>query len=144
MFEHLIEKALEQVDNQIAQLRKRGQKPISITVLAGGGGTSKYVTSRFQDHCLSNLGGKLIVRRDERSWSAVTRGAATRGLEAGVVISRESKRAYGFVCHQKFDEDVDDEEDSFECAVFGKRVRNCMDWFLLKVKMTATLQQQLH
>jgi hypothetical protein len=117
MFEHLIEKALEQVDNQIAQLRKRGQKPISITVLAG----------RFQDHCLSNLGGKVIVRRDERSWSAVTRGAATRGLEGGMVISRESKRAYGFVCHQKFDEDVDDEEDSFECPVFGKRVRNCKD-----------------
>jgi hypothetical protein len=100
MFEHFVEKALEQVDNQIAQLRKRGQEPISIIVLAGGGGTSKYVISRFQDHCLSNLGGKVIVRRDERSWSAVTRGAATRGLEGGMVISRESKRAYGFVCHQ--------------------------------------------
>jgi hypothetical protein len=134
MFEHLIQKALEQVDDQIDQLTKKGLTPISMIVLAGGGGTSKYVISRFQEHCLSRLGGKVTVRRDERSWSAVTRGAATRALEGGMVISRESKRAYGFVCHQKFDEAVDDEEDSFECPVFGKRVRNCMDWLLLKVR----------
>jgi len=127
MFEHLIQKALDQVDDQIDQLKNKGLKPISIIVLAGGGGTSKYVISRFQDHCLSRLDGKVIVHRDERSWSAVTRGAATRGLEGGMVISRESKRAYGFACHQQFNEEVDDEADSFECPVYGKRVRNCMD-----------------
>ncbi len=134
MFEPVIETALEQVNNQIAQLKKKGLTPISMIVLAGGGGTSKYILSRFQEHCQTKLGGNVVVRRDPRAWSAVVRGSAIRGLESGMVVSRESKRAYGFVCHQAFDEAVDDEENSFECPIFGKRVRDCMDWILQKAR----------
>lgn len=97
MFERLIEKALEQVDNQVAQLKRAGLKPVSMIVLAGGGALSKYVIRRFQEHCQERLGG-IMVRRDENSWSTVVRGGAVRGLESGMVVSRESKKAYGLVC----------------------------------------------
>lgn len=134
MFEELIEKALQQFDKQVAQLARLNRKPISMVVLAGGGGTSKYVISRFQEHCQKRLGGTVMVRRDGRAWSAVARGAAVRGLESGTVVSRESKRAYGLLCHKKFDESIDEEEDSFQCPVFGKRARDRMDWILHKVR----------
>lgn len=106
-------------------------------VLAGGGGKSKYVINRFKEHCQEKLPGSIIVRRDERGWSAVVRGGAVRGLESGTVVSRESKRAFGLVCHQKFEESVDDEEDSFQCPIFGKRARDRMDWILHQVPQQA-------
>lgn len=132
MFERLIEKALEQVDNQVAQLKRAGLKPVSMIVLAGGGALSKYIIRRFQEHCQEKL-GRIMVRRDENSWSTVVRGGAVRGLESGMVISRESKKAYGLVCHKEFDESIDDEEDSFVCPIFGKRARGRMDWILHQV-----------
>jgi hypothetical protein len=134
MFESVVVKALEQVDDQSAKLKKKDLKPLSVIVLAGGGATSKYVFSRLQEYCKTRLGETVMVRRDSRAWSAVTRGAAIRGLESGVVVSRESKRAYGFVCHQKFDDELHDEEESFHCPIYGKRVCDRMDWILEKVR----------
>ena len=133
MFECLTQRALEQFDEQIARLEKLGKEPISMLVLAGGGATSKYIISKFQEHCQKRSDSTVMVTRDGRAWSAVSRGGATRGLESGMVVSRDAKKAYGLVCHKKFDESIDDEEDSFQCPVFGKRGRDRMDWILQKV-----------
>ncbi len=134
MFECLVERALEQVDDQIAQLKKASLDPISVIVLAGGGGTSKYVIRRFQEHCQIRLGGTVMVRRDARAWSAISRGAAIRGLESGMVVSRESKRAYGLGCHKAFDGSIDEEEKSFDCPIFRKRGLNRIEWIIHKVR----------
>jgi hypothetical protein len=133
MFEPVIEEALKQLSNQITHLKKASRKPMSMVVLAGGGGTSRYMISRFQQFCQTELGGTVTVRRDGRAWSAVVRGAAVKGLEGGVIVSQESPRAYGFVCHKQFDESIDNEEDSFQCPIYGKRGSNRMDWILHQV-----------
>lgn len=133
MFEHVVQEALKQLDNQVAQLSKAGKKPISVLVLAGGGGTSRYVICRFQEHSQSRLDGNISVRRDIQAWSAVSRGGAIRGLENGTIVSREAKRAYGFACHQKFNAFIDKEEDSWECPSLGKRAPDHMGWILKRV-----------
>lgn len=134
MYEDLLEKAFAELHDQITRLEKADQEPISMIILAGGGGTSPYVISRFQEHCRSKLGDKgVIVRRDSRAWTAVVRGGAVRGLESGVVVSEDTPRSYGFACHKKFEESIDDENDSFECPEGGKRGPDRMDWIVHKV-----------
>ncbi|KAF7506964.1 hypothetical protein GJ744_011095 [Endocarpon pusillum] len=130
IFEPVIQEGLKQLHNQISRLKKAGRKPVSMVVLAGGGGTSRYVIHRFQEYCATALGGTVTVRRDGRAWSAVVRGAAVKGLEGGVIVSQEAPRAYGFVCHKQVDGSIDNEEDSFQCPIYGKRASNRMDSIL--------------
>lgn len=133
MFASVIEEALQQLSKQITRVKKAGREPISMVILAGGGGTSQYLISMFQEYCKTELGGTVTVRRDGRAWSAIARGAAVKGLEGGVIVSQESPRAYGFACHKQFDSSIDKEEDSFHCPIFGKRANNRMNWILHQV-----------
>jgi hypothetical protein len=57
---------------------------------------------------------------DQRTWSAVVRGVAVRGLEGSMVLSKKAKKCYGIDVHQEFRMDVD-EEDAFLCLV-GRNV----------------------
>lgn len=66
--------------------------------------------------------------------SAVIRGAALRGLEYIAPRSRQSRRHYGFSCGDVFREGIDDEDDSYPCAITGEKYcSGRMLWTIEKV-----------
>jgi len=137
MFKPVVEKALGLVDEQLALLKKDKKSPFRVIALCGGLGTSEYVWKKFKEYCQIALNDKVQLVTDERAWSAVVRGAAVRGLDGSVVLSKKAKRAYGLGVHQRFREGVDNEEESFICPVGGKRAPGYIDWVVKKVGNTS-------
>ena len=134
MFEPVIENGIALIKKQLQYLKEEKEQTFKVIALCGGLGSSQYVWTRFQKFCNKELEGKVELVTDERAWSAVCRGAAVRGLEGSMVLSKRSKRAYGISVHQPFREGVDKEEDSFYCPIKGKRALGYMEWHLRRVR----------
>ncbi|KAL9113436.1 MAG: hypothetical protein Q9227_002477 [Pyrenula ochraceoflavens] len=129
LFDEVIEKALELVENQRLALKQaKGNKAaINAIVLCGGLGTSKYVWEKFKSYCRVTYKDDAILQTDAHAWSAVVRGAAIRGLEGKVVKSRIARLWYGIGAHHEFREGYDNDEDAFDCPTRGKRAHGYFD-----------------
>jgi hypothetical protein len=133
MFDPVVDKAFGLIKDQVDQLKKEDEEPFKIIAMCGGLGSSAYVFERFEQYCKTELIGSVKVVRDRRPWSAVVRGAAVRGLEGSMVISKRARRAYGLSLHRKFDPNIHKEEYTYRCPVKGKRAKGYIDWQVKKV-----------
>lgn len=133
MFKPVVRRALGLVTEQWQLLQKIKEAPFRLIALCGGLGTSEYIWSEFQKYCDEALKGKVQLVTDERAWSSVVRGAAIRGLEGSMVLSKKARRGYGVEIHQSFKEGVDNEEDAFIDEVGGKRAPGYVKWLVKKV-----------
>ena len=133
MFNPVIKTATQLIQKQLQLLKKEKEQQFQVIALCGGLGTSEYVWQKFSEFCQNALEGKVELVTDERAWSAVCRGAAVRGLEGSMVLSKKARRAYGISVHQAFREGIDDENEAFDCPVKGKRAPGYMEWHLRKV-----------
>lgn len=127
MFNPIIDKALALVDEQLALLKKEKKDAFKVIALCGGLGGSEYVWYKFKEFG-EKFGGHIQLVTDEGAWSAVCRGAAIRGLDGSMVLSKKVKRAIGIGVHQEFRKGIDKEEDSFMCPIKGKRAPGYIDW----------------
>jgi hypothetical protein len=137
IFEPVIEVAFGLIEEQRKQLKKEDTSIFKTIALCGGLGTSTYIWARFDEFCRLRLAGEVQLVTDERAWSAVARGAAIRGLEGSIVLTKRARRSYGLGCHQEFEEGVDDEENAFQCPLKGKRAAGYIDWLMTKVWFSA-------
>jgi hypothetical protein len=75
------------------------------------------------------------------SWSAVVRGAASRGLEGAVVRNRKARRHYGISVYRKFDPSVDDESDIYICPFTRDKLKSgYVQWLVAKVGIFTKLR----
>ena len=90
--------AFDLVEDQIERFKVEGLKlgtkgaKIDMILLAGGLGTSSYVWQQFSSFCDKNLKGKCELLTDPQAWSAPVRGAAIRGQNGNLVLSKKAKR----------------------------------------------------
>lgn len=143
LFEPVVQAALGLVEEQRKQLKRDKASCFKTIALCGGLGTSSYIWARFNEFCKGKMAGEVQLVTDERAWSAVSRGAATRGLEGSMVLSKRARRAYGLGCHHQFQEGIDDEANAFECPLKGKRAEGYVDWFMTKVILLIWHTQRL-
>ncbi|KAG9203698.1 hypothetical protein G6514_002309 [Epicoccum nigrum] len=98
--------------------------------LEGGFSESPYMYKKIQEWA-TNHGTKAI--RPTYAWSAVVRGAVTKGLQGdmSVVASRKNRRHYGIVITRPFKSDEHLESDSYINIYDGtKRADHQMKWLL--------------
>lgn len=120
------------MNQQLKALKKAKQSPFDVVCLCGGLGGSKYVHRKFKEYCKEKVKGDCVVITDAQAWSAVARGAAIRGLEGSVVLSKRAKRYYGIGVHMPFKSGVDKEKDAFMCPIGGKRAEGYVKWIVKK------------
>jgi hypothetical protein len=130
LFNPVVEKAIALIKKQLQLLKEEKEHPFKVIALCGGLGSSEYIWMKLKEFCIGALKGAVLLVTDERAWSAVCRGAAVRGLEGSMVLSKKARRAYGICVHQVFREGIDNEEDSFVCPIKGKRAPGYMEWHL--------------
>lgn len=140
MFEPVIKKAFALVLDQLDQLERKNEQAFKIIALCGGLGSSSYVFDRFEQFCNNDMKGAVKVVTDRRAWSAVARGAAIRGLEGSMIVSRAARRAYGLCLHVKFDPKIHKEEHRYDCPTREKRAIGYIDWKVKKVTSQLSLQ----
>lgn len=128
MFEPTIQKGFALIDDICDKLETEGLAPFRIMCFCGGLGSSEYIWRRFNEYANDKVKGGCQTFQDIRAWSAVARGAATRGLSGSLVLSKRAKRAYGIGIHQTFRDGVDDERDLEICPIKGKRARGYVSW----------------
>lgn len=133
LFNPVVEKAISLIQHQLKCLKDGREQPFKVIALCGGLGSSEYIWTKFEAFCEKTLKGEVLLVTDERAWSAICRGAAVRGLEGSMVLSKRARRAYGIVVHQVFREGIDNEDESFMCPVKGKRAPGYMEWHLRRV-----------
>ncbi|KAK2776029.1 hypothetical protein FQN53_002888 [Emmonsiellopsis sp. PD_33] len=140
MFDKVITPSLNLVCQQMAKTREENRDPINTIVLCGGMADSEYVYSRFEDFCKEDLKGEVDVIVPADSWPAIAKGAAMHGLlSKSMVQSRKCRWSYGISMHREFDADKDDEENSFECPINGKRAAEIY-WY---IKEGATIRESI-
>lgn len=128
MFQPVLDAAFALLNEQVAALKKEKKNSLKVVCLCGGLGTSEYIWHKFGAYCKKKLGDQCELVTDERAWSAVVRGAAIRGLDGSMVLSKRAKRSYGIAVHQAFREGIDNEAKSFICPLKGKRAEDYIDW----------------
>ena len=134
MFDKVIRNAIKLLEQQRDSLSKVDHEILDAIVLCGGLGNSRYVWKRLNGYCEDCLGGRVALRTDPEAWSAIARGAAIRGLEGNVVVSRKAQQHYGIACHGEFVEGEDREEKSFYFPVFeSKRAPGHFQHFMKRV-----------
>ncbi|KAL7275880.1 hypothetical protein RUND412_001157 [Rhizina undulata] len=92
IFDPIIDRIVELVDDQIRRVRAKGGK-VSAILLVGGFGASEYLRKRLLEHDF--VGGRVEVMQPRNAWSAITRGALIRGLTGSFVKDQIARRHYG-------------------------------------------------
>lgn len=133
-FDKVVDNAIELANQQISALREAENRTPNFIMLCGGLANSHYVWTRFEEYCAEEHHGNISLQTDDRAWSAVVRGAVIRGLEGSKVVSRNSRHWYGIELHRKFEEGVDNEDESFVCPLKGKRAPKYFDFHVRKVR----------
>ncbi|KAK2752421.1 hypothetical protein FQN55_007461 [Onygenales sp. PD_40] len=140
MFEKVITPSLNLVRQQIAKTGEENRGPVTTIVLCGGMADSAYVYSRFKDFCTRDLKGRVQVIVPTDSWPAIAKGAVLHGLVSKPTIqSRKSRWSFGISMHREFDPKKDNEENSFECPINGKRAPEIY-WY---IKEGATVRESV-
>ena len=102
-------------------------------LLVGGLGSSRYLHTKLNQWIKEKMKGKHELVTPERPWSAISEGAAIRGLGKCPVEWRRSRDWIGIMLHKAFDEDKHEEEDAYICPDTGKRAKNQMEWQVQRV-----------
>jgi hypothetical protein len=130
LFDPVIAKIIDLVNQQVREVRKDGGNPITNLILVGGFGESPYLYDKLKRWSKDK---QIAVRCPEEAWSAVVRGAALRGLEGAAVVKKRCRRHYGIELGQVFKPGVDDEADAYICAYSGvKYAGGHMTWVIAK------------
>ncbi|KAH0545470.1 hypothetical protein FGG08_000471 [Glutinoglossum americanum] len=102
IFDPSINRALELIDGQIAEVMNRNNV-VKNVILVGGFGRSDYMYQRVQEYCQERGLGAL---RPMFPWSAVVRGAVIYGMNPdnkGMVKKRMCRMHYGTPISELFD-----------------------------------------
>lgn len=132
MFDIVVQNAIRLADQKISALRAEQKGDLKSIILCGGMESSKYVWKIFDRYCKGNYNGTISLHTDERAWSAVARGAVTRGLEGSLILSKYSRRWYGFMVHRKY-QPGDNKKQTFMCALKGRRTLGFFECHVKKV-----------
>ncbi|KAI9890224.1 MAG: hypothetical protein M1814_004386 [Vezdaea aestivalis] len=132
MFEFSVNRSLELIDGQVADIQAKGAR-VKAVFLVGGFGKSNYLFSKIKEYC-TERGFEAL--RPENPWSAVARGAVARGLEAderGLVSLRLCRLHYGTPVSRKFVPGIHNPDDSYVDEHTGERMaRGQMSWMVSK------------
>ncbi|KAL7268268.1 hypothetical protein RUND412_009117 [Rhizina undulata] len=101
IFDPVVDRIVDLVNEQIRNVRAKGQK-VSAILLVGGFGSSEYLCKRLSNQLFP--GGKVRVIQPPNAWTAITRGALIRGLDGSFVKDQIARRNYGVVVHQHYQE----------------------------------------
>ncbi|RHZ72284.1 hypothetical protein Glove_243g81 [Diversispora epigaea] len=91
MFDPIIERIFKLIRGQLEQL-KRCNKKVSVILLVGGFGGSKYLQARIKDEFTTEVSGISV---STQPIVAIMKGAVKYGLEKKIVKSRILKWTYG-------------------------------------------------
>ncbi|KAL7275881.1 hypothetical protein RUND412_001158 [Rhizina undulata] len=100
IFDPVIDKIVDLVDDQIRNVRKKGGK-IAAILLVGGFGASEYLRKRLREQIF--FGGTVEVMQPRNAWSAITRGALIRGLDGSFVTEMIARRHYGISVEMEYE-----------------------------------------
>jgi hypothetical protein len=148
MFRPAEEKIVELIDGQLRGISASGKRAVAI-LLVGGFGSSPYlykvVKRHFEEkwntilqaqdqHTLADgQKRRFEVRQPPHPWSAVVRGAAIRGCQNDVVLSRKSRRHYGVTASETFSPYRHPQDCKFwDDADRQYKARNRMTWYIRK------------
>ncbi|KAH7083206.1 Hsp70 family protein, partial [Paraphoma chrysanthemicola] len=135
MFDKPVRLTYKLITEQLKQVRKSKKVTIKSIFLVGGFSESPYMFKKIQEFA-EDL--DLEVFKPAFAWSAVARGAATKGLEDGtkdngLVTKRKCRRHYGTCVAQIFDPSIHNEAESYISSYDGKkRADDQMNWTFKK------------
>ncbi|KAF8541822.1 hypothetical protein BDD12DRAFT_803390 [Trichophaea hybrida] len=132
MFDPHVNRTLELIDGQIADIIANGDK-VKYVLLVGGFGNSDYLYNKVREY---TTGRGIETRRPTFPWSAVVRGAVARGMEAEdnpLVRLRLCRRHYGTPLSKSWDPFKHHPDDFYIHAHKRTRMaRGQMSWLLGK------------
>ncbi|CAG9983343.1 unnamed protein product [Clonostachys byssicola] len=100
LFDPVIEKIEQLVQDQVSEVERREGSSISTIILVGGFGSSPYLNERLEDWCKQR---KIRLTLPwTGGWSAIVRGAVLRGLEGSIVKEKKCRRHYGYSIGQRY------------------------------------------
>ena len=151
IFEPVVKEVCDLVQGQVDGLRSKGEI-VSGIVLVGGFGQSDYLYRRLKAHFTSGAPppyserpthatttttheiGSIEVMQPVYAWTAVVRGAVSRGLEGNMVISRKSRMHYGTSYATVFDEEKHSVSERYWSPLWERwMVSDRMQWHIAKV-----------
>ena len=104
IFGPIVEQVLSDIKKQFNDLKGR---KCDILFFVGGFAESPLLKKRIQEEFKSHVNSVIIP---ERPGAAVLQGAASFGVEPGVIIARRSRLTYGKGCMSPFEEDKDPDD----------------------------------
>ncbi|USP81405.1 hypothetical protein yc1106_08679 [Curvularia clavata] len=131
MFDSCLCQTYELIQEQIQRACVCDLK-IKYVFMVGGFSESPYMFAKIRGYLEKQ---DIHVIRPPNSWSAIARGAATKGLErdSSTVSNRKSRRHYGTSCAQAFQKYRHLKDDMFTDKFHGKkRARHQMHWLINK------------
>ncbi|PVI00348.1 Hsp70 family protein [Periconia macrospinosa] len=146
IFEMPLEKTRKLLSEQIKQAEMNDTK-LKYIFMVGGFAESTYVFEKLKQFIQSQ--GKIQVVRPDYAWSAIVRGATTKGLEEcqlqlhkdarQPIQARKCRRHYGTPCRPHFDKRKHREEDAHFSQYTGKKVaKNQVKWSVSKGQHLST------
>ncbi|KAH8659361.1 hypothetical protein BGZ60DRAFT_382721 [Tricladium varicosporioides] len=130
-----VNRTLELVDGQVAALIKNGRsKPkVRMVIVVGGFGRNNYLYNRISEYCEQR---GILTRRPAAPWSAVVRGAVSRGLEGingGLVAVRLARKHYGTYASEVYRPSFHHPDDMYIDELTGsKYAKGQMTWLIDK------------
>ncbi|EOA92058.1 uncharacterized protein SETTUDRAFT_86462 [Exserohilum turcica Et28A] len=129
MFDSSIFQTYELIQEQIKRARESNIK-IKYLFLVGGFSESPYMFSKIKSFVEKQ---EIQAIRPLYAWSAVVRGAVTKGIEqgSGAILKRKSRRHYGTSYSSRFNKRVHNKADMYVDEYDGQRwARNQMSWLI--------------
>ncbi|KAK4198998.1 hypothetical protein QBC40DRAFT_282891, partial [Triangularia verruculosa] len=137
IFDHVVSKILDLVDDQVERLQEKTGSPPDFVILVGGFGKCKYLYERLTgwlgDIC------PVMQPSEPGPWTAICRGAVIRGSEDAAIhiTSRISRSNYGHPYNTPFQEGVHDERDKrVDPITLGTYAFSQLEWFVKKGENT--------
>ncbi|CAH0044717.1 unnamed protein product [Clonostachys solani] len=94
LFDPVIDKIEQLVQDQVSEVEQREGSSISTIMLVGGFGSSPYLNERLEIWCKQR--NIRLKTPWSGGWSAIVRGAVLRGLEGSIVKEKKCRRHYGY------------------------------------------------
>jgi hypothetical protein len=102
-------------------------------VLCGGLGTSPFMRQKVKDKVAILLAGYAQTVFPEKSWPAVSIGAAMAGIGKSPILLRKSQCHIGIAVHEKVDKSKHNKTDISARYGLGRRAWNQMKYLLTRV-----------
>ncbi|RAR06959.1 hsp70 family protein [Stemphylium lycopersici] len=133
MFEFALCRTYELLLEQIHKARRADGVELKFVFMVGGFSESPYIYEKIKTFAEAN---GLQAVRPAHAWSAIVRGAVSKGLEGDgrtQIKNRKCRRYYGTACSFQFIVCKHRETDSYRCEFTGQKYANHqMQWLLKK------------